>query len=68
MHLTHLLTIAFRLRTPYSWLQAIDAESCTDDNILAEGDDSASWVVQTIWHNAVQGQTWCKTARTFSIY
>jgi hypothetical protein len=29
--------------------------------------DSASWV-QTIWHNAVQGQTWCKTARTFSIY
>jgi len=37
MHLTHLLTIALRLRTPYSWLQAIDAESCTGDNILAEG-------------------------------
>jgi hypothetical protein len=38
MHLTHLLTIAFRLRTPYSWLQAIDAESTGD--ILAEGDSA----------------------------
>jgi hypothetical protein len=40
MHLTQLLTIAFRLRTPHSWLQAIDAESCTGDNGLAEGDSA----------------------------
>jgi hypothetical protein len=40
MHLTHLLTIAFRLRSPYSLLQAIDAESCIGDNILAEGDSA----------------------------